>query len=278
MSRLYITTVFVFSIFVFSIFVSGCTDSQLRDDPRFKVSPEDAELVSTGFMMPDAAEVDLVEKMALERNEYRASLRDLIDYYRRNGAAGKLAWAQREYGALVLYRYLMPGESSGSGLMATDSIEEADALFAEAEKYFLEAGGPIVVIDEAKLRVALSKYNEVIEKYPTSDKVDNAAYRAGRIYEHFKDYEIAAIYYQRVYQWNEFTQYPARFRAAYVMDRRLHMRKEALAAYQLSIEKESRYEDNVEYAKKRILKMNTGQDIDEAVEAATGSVEAESLE
>ena len=278
MSRLYIATVFVFSIFVFSIFVSGCTDSQLRNDSRFKASPEDAELVTTGFMMPDAAEVDLVEKMALERSEYRASLRDLIEYYRRNGAAGKLAWAQREYGALVLYRYLMPGEASGSGLMATDSIEEADVLFAEAEKYFFEAGGPLVVIDEAKLRVALSKYNELIEKYPTSDKVDNSAYRAGRIYEHFKDYEIAAIHYQRVYQWNEFTQYPARFRAAYVMDRRLHMRKEALAAYQLAIEKESRYEENVKYAKKRILKMNTGQDIDEAVEAATGSAEMESSE
>jgi len=277
MSKLYITTVFVFSIFVFSI-VSGCTDSQLKDDPRFRASPADAELVSTGFMMPDAAEVDLVEKMALERNEYRASLRDLIEYYRRNGAAGKLAWAQREYGALVLYRYLMPGEGMGASLMATDSIEEADVLFAEAERYFLEAGGPLVVIDEAKLRVALSKYNEVMEKYPTSDKIDNSAYRAGRIYEHFKDYEIAAVLYQRVYQWNEFTQYPARFRAAYVMDKRLRMRKEALAAYQLAIEKESRYEENVKYAKKRILKMSKQQDIDEAVEAATGSAGAESLE
>jgi tetratricopeptide (TPR) repeat protein len=278
MSRLYIATVFVFSIFVFSIVVSGCSEGDLKDDPRFRASPDDAALVSAGFMMPDAAEVDLVERMGLERSEYRASLRDLIDYYRRNGAAGKLAWAQREYGMHVQYRYLMPGEAMGSSLMATDSLEEADVVFDEAEKLYSEAGGLLIIIDEGKLRMSLSKYNEVIEKYPTSDKIDNSAYRAGRIYEHFKDYEIAAVLYQRVYQWNEFTQYPARFKAAYVMDRRLHMRKEALAAYQLSLEKESRYEKNADYAKMRIRKMSKQMGIDEAVKAATGSAGAKSSE
>jgi len=269
---------YIAAFIVFSITVSGCLGDKVKDDPRFRASPEDAELVSTGFMMPDAAEVDLVERMALERNEYRASLRDLMEYYRENGAAGKLAWAQREYGMHVQYRYLMPGEAMGSSLMATDSIEEADVLFDEAEKLYVGAGGLLIIIDEGKLRMALSKYNEVMEKYQSSDKIDNSAYRAGRIYEHFKDYEIAAVLYQRVYQWNEFTQYPARFRAAYVMDRRLHMRKEALAAYQLSLEKESRYEENSEYAKMRIRKMSKQQDIDEAVKAATGSAGAESSE
>ena len=101
--------------------------------------------------------------------------------------------------------------------------------------------------------------NKVITDYPTSDKIDDAAYRAGQIYEHFKDYQIAAVYYQRTFQWDDNTPYPARFKAAYVLDKHLHMRKEALAVYRLAVLRESRYEGNTEYARKRILQITESE-------------------
>jgi tetratricopeptide (TPR) repeat protein len=117
---------------------------------------------------------------------------------------------------------------------------------------YRQAGGLLVVFNDAKLRQALGVFNEVIQKYPSSDKIDDAAYHAGLIYEHLKDYELAAVYFQRTFQWNEATPYPARFRAAQVMDQKLRMRKEALALYKLAVEKESRYVENTEYAQIRI--------------------------
>ncbi len=250
MSRIYALTALVLSFMVL-----GCAE-EVKDDPRFHIDPDQVEHArSIGYAMADATEVDLVEVMASKRNEYRAGLKQLMEFYREQGAANKLAWAQKEYGMLVQYRYLMPGEMVSADLRATDSIEKADALYKGAKAVFNKAGGNLIVHDGQKLRISLSKFNEVIEMYPSSDKIDDAAYYAGRIYEHFKDYQIAAVYYQRAFQWNEDTPYPTRYRAARVLDQKLHMRTEALPLYRLSVKKEKRYEDYVDYGKMRIRSM-----------------------
>jgi tetratricopeptide (TPR) repeat protein len=245
--------VFIGAVLLFAVLIFGCFEQEVRDDPRFRADPAQAEKVTgEGFMVPGAEEVDLVEDMAGRRNSYRASLKTLIDFYESAGAATKLAWARREYALMPQYRYLMPGEALKADLQATDSIDIADELYAEAVALYKEAGGLLIIVDENKLRVSLNKFNLLIENYPSSDKIDDAAYKAGRIYKHFQDYEIAAIYFQRAFQWDENTPYPARFRAAYILDRKLNMMAEALVLYQLSLEKESRYEDNAEFSRRRI--------------------------
>jgi len=113
----------------------------------------------------------------------------------------------------------------------------------------------LIVTDEDKLRGALNKFNQLIERFPSSNKIDDAAYRAGRIYEHFRDWDIAAVYYQRCFQWNDVTAYPARFRAAFILDQRLLQRTEALTLYQLAVDREARYTKNTEFAQKRILEL-----------------------
>jgi tetratricopeptide (TPR) repeat protein len=102
-----------------------------------------------------------------------------------------------------------------------------------------------IFISKSKLRVALNKYNQLIREYPTSDKIDDAAFKAGRIYEFFDDYEIALLYYKRTYQWNENTFNPARYRAARILDYKLGDRNEALKLYRESLDKES--ENNPQY-------------------------------
>jgi len=245
--------VFVGTVLLFAVLIFGCFEQEVKDDPRFRADPAQAEKVTEeGFMVPGAEEIDLVEDMARRRNSYRVSLKVLINFYQGAGDATKLAWGQREYALMPQYRYLMPGEALRADLQATDSIDIADELYAEAVALYKEAGGLLIIIDENKLRVSLNKFNLLIENYPSSDKIDDAAYKAGRIYRHFQDYEIAAIYFQRTFQWDENTPYPARFSAAYILDRKLNMMAEALVLYQMSLEKESRYEENAEFSRRRI--------------------------
>jgi TolA-binding protein len=239
-----------------SLYVFGCTDV-IQDDDRFRAEDKvEKEVNTVGMLVPNPGEVDLVEGMALYRNSYRAGLEQLVELYSDSGDTIKLAWAKNELRSFLTtpkYKYLMVAEIAGPELKAVDLIIEATELFDEAMAIYNDAVALLVVVDEDKLRLALSKFNDIIALYPTSDKIDDAAYKAGRIHDHFRDYEIAAVYYQRTFQWNTDTRYPARSRAAYVMDKRLNQKDKALALYQLAVQHEKHFPSNVEYAKERIL-------------------------
>ncbi|MBE0534462.1 MAG: hypothetical protein IH624_02250 [Phycisphaerae bacterium] len=241
------------------VFILGCDEPAVKDDPRFRADPTQATFVTTqGFGVPDAAEADKVEHLAQKRNEYRQSLVELLRHYQMSADITKRQWAQHELEALDRvphYRYLMTAEVLPPDLIASSDIEDANILFNEAMELYKQAGGLLIITDEDKLRGALNKFNQVIARFPSSNKIDDSAYRAGRIYEHFKDWEIAMVYYQRCFQWNDVTAYPARFRAGYILDQRLLRRTEALTLYQLSVEREARYTKNTEFAQKRILEL-----------------------
>jgi TolA-binding protein len=112
---------------------------------------------------------------------------------------------------------------------------DANALYAEAV-HLEDQAGPLIK-NEALLRKALDKYDQFISKYPTSDKIDDAAFRMAKIYEYLKDYTNAVKNYQRTYQWNPQTPTVARFKAAYILDTQLGRRAEALQIYQEALSK-----------------------------------------
>lgn len=233
----------------------GCSDPRSRDAHLLTIPTPVIAEGETAFLAPDAGEVDFVENMAAARQTYRESLEGLLSYYRSVGNATKARWAQTElrtFDQMVRYQYIQPAEWVPTDLQASQAIPEADALYSRAMGLYRESGGMIIVASRAKLQEALGYFNQLIELYPSSDKIDDVAYRAGRIYEYLKNYELAAVYYQRAFQWNESTPYPARFRAAYVMDQRLKMRREALMLYQEALAKESRFVENTEYAQARV--------------------------
>ena len=239
-----------------ALLVFGCNDV-IQDDDRFLAEPKvEKEVNEVDLMVPNPGEVDLIEGMAMHRNSYRDGLEQLVNYYVNSGDTIKLAWAKSELKSLTTmpqYKYLMVAEISGPDLVAVDLIAEADELYDEAVAIYVDATALLVVVDQNKLRLALSKFNEVIGMYPTSDKIDDSAYKAGRIHDHFGDYEIAAVYYQRTFQWNEETRYPARSRAAYIMDKRLSQKGKALTLYQMVCQYEKHFPNNIEFAKSRIL-------------------------
>ena len=240
------------------VFIIGC-EEPIRNDSRYMVDPAEVAHVMSMGGVPDATEVDLVEDLVAKRNELRQSLARLHEFYHSTGNVNNRRWAENELKALdrvPQYRYLMPGQIALPGdYVAVNQISQANALYHEAERLYRDATALVIFTDEDKLRGALSRYNRIISEFPTSNKIDDAAYQAGRIYEYFKDWQIAANYYQRCFQWNEVTARPARFRAAYVTDQRLHMRKEALPLYQMAVEKESNFTANTEFAMRRILEM-----------------------
>lgn len=207
-------------------------------------------------------QIDLVEQMTTHRQAYRRSLQALIQHYDAMGDNQKASWAKEELTALdriPMYRYIVEADMPAN-LKATERIQAADELYAEAAKLEREAGVLPVFKNEEVLRAALGKYGELIRKYPTSDKIDDAAYRMGVIQEYFNDYTLALASFQRAYQWDPNTPYPARFRAAGILDRKLHRRSEALELYQEAIIKEASFDEYRIPAERRVKELTTSGD------------------
>ena len=184
----------------------------------------------------------------------------LIQYYDVSGNNDKLTWARTELQALdriPQYRYVLEPQVLPADLKATAKIQAADDLYAKAVDTERRAGVLPVLKDEELLRAALTQYSELLSQYPTSDKIDDVAYKMAGIHEYFRDYTIALQFYQRAYQWDPATPYPARFKAAAILDHRLHRRAEALQLYQEAIVKEAQFTDLKANAERRIQDLST---------------------
>lgn len=223
------------SLIVLLNILVGCGDIDRSSDKLALVSTREASGSAPTLQVAEAGETDVVEQMTVNRDAYRKGLEALADYYTRQGNNMKLNWAKKELAALDSmphYRYVVDAALAGPSLKPTVSIPEADSLYKDAVGLEDRARGAVVIVDENLLRQALEKYNLLIRQYPTSDKIVDAAYKAAGIYEHFQDYSVAILYYQRVFQWDPGTTYPAVFKMAYVLDRHLHRYNEALELYQ----------------------------------------------
>jgi len=257
MARLVCTGVLI----VFLNVLVGCQSANsgrgqlVPQDPRQRLGP--AGVVNFG----DASEADIIEQMAVNRQAYRQGLELLVGYYNRTGNNMKLQWATRELAAMNAmpkYNYIIEAVITPANLKVRASIPEADSLYYDALDFEKDAGLLPLLKNENSLRLALNKYNQLIKEYPSSDKIDDAAYKAGTIYEYLKDYSIALSYYQRAYQWDPATIYPARYRAARILDKNMHRNSEALSLYQEAVEKEGKYEKYREwkdFAERRIKEL-----------------------
>ncbi|MHC4104056.1 MAG: tetratricopeptide repeat protein [Planctomycetota bacterium] len=208
--------------------------------------------------LAQAGETDIVEQIAINRRAYEQGLELLIRYYTKTGNNMKLNWAEKELMSLdsiPQYKYIIEAEILESNLRASTSIPEADDVFEDAQNLEKEARVLFIGKNNDKLREALDRYDRLIRNYPTSDKIDDAAFNAGVIYEDFRDYSIALLYFRRAYQWDPETPHPARFRSARILDKRLHRNAEALELYREALNTEGKYGKRriwVDFAEDRI--------------------------
>jgi tetratricopeptide (TPR) repeat protein len=207
---------------------------------------------------PDTGESDIIEQVAINRHAYRSGIESLIAHYEKTGNEMKLAWAKNELKGLDKvrqYNYItetiVPPESLRAGPFSAD----AELMYGDAVRLEKKAKTLGIFTNERRLRSALDKYNELIQKYPSCDRIDDAAYRAAKICEYFKDYTIALLYYRRTYQWDPQTVYPARFKAAYILDTFQHRRAEALRIYQQALRKDNLSRTQKELAQQRVAEL-----------------------
>src|ERR1051325_4099074 len=116
---------------------------------------------------------------------------------------------------------------------------------------------PVFYYDQT-MKQALAKFKEMVERYPTSNKIADAAYYIGEIHKEYgqeRDNSIALEWYQKALDWNPDIQHPARFQMAVVLDYRMHEREKALALYQQVVDKEKFNKSNVDFSNERIRQL-----------------------
>lgn len=259
----------VLSAAVISLLIAslGCQPSNGglgRRLPRGTTYTESTPMDEAEKVVGSTDEIDLVEQMASHRRSYRRSLELLVQHYTVAGNHKKLNWAKEElrsFDRMPRYRYIADATIMPESLKAGERILKADELYIDAVDTQREAEPIGILKDQDLMRVALEKYNQLIREYPTSDKIDDAAWKAAGIYEYFNDFETSLLYYQRAYQWEPDTPYPARFHAASIMDKRLHRRDEALGLWQEALLREGdKYSEWKMYAEKRIKELSQSED------------------
>jgi tetratricopeptide (TPR) repeat protein len=211
-------------------FIVGCRSSNNATET---IVEDESEVIVS---LADTNEVELVEDVVVAGQIYQKSLEKLIEYYAEIGNDLKLQWVRYELRKLQK-PWPGPMHSIYPGLRA---VVEADALFFEAQA--LEPpSGKTLPRRGYKGRLRLQKYEQLIKDYPTSDKIDDAAFYAGLVLEEFGDYMVALDYFRSAFKWDSETPYPVRFKAAYILDKQLHRYDEALELYKEALKIEASY-------------------------------------
>jgi len=209
-----------------------------ESEPRpTDVQAEAVEAQVTPTVEPDLTgmgEVGHVEAVAAARKQYRRTLEALREYYGNRGNNTKIEWVDSElqgFEKTPKPRYLLAAEIAGPDLQPTKHIEAADQLYQEGLDYKNYPAFPPG--KKGYLKIALEKFRTVIEKYPQSNQIDDAAFRMGEIYGgwYFQDYARAVQSYERCWQWDPETKHPARFKAAKIFEEKLKNRAKAVELY-----------------------------------------------
>jgi TolA-binding protein len=179
------------------------------------------------------ADLDLVQKLLNARREYQKTLETLRIHYQQTNDTEKMRWAEeelRQYHRTPHQAFNLELDVPPPNLTGNQHSAEANTLFTWALKY-KDKGIGVEYIDNQ--RRAELVFQEILTKYPHSDKISDAAFMLGDIYESkpYRMYYRAVEYYHRCYQWNSRTTHEARLRAARIYDKQLNNRTKALEMY-----------------------------------------------
>jgi tetratricopeptide (TPR) repeat protein len=173
----------------------------------------------------------------------------------------KATWASSELkdlGLVKQFRYLMDAEVAADSLQPTESIAAADQMFQKGLELMRRGGhGVPGIFRRDRMIEAAETFRALIERYPTSDKIDDAAFYCGEIHKEYLPGQeaIAVKWYERCFVWNPQTEHPARFQAAVVYDYRLQDRDKALELYRAAVRQEAGHSANVRFASSRISEL-----------------------
>lgn len=181
------------------------------------------------------SEVELVETLLKVRKDYWLALDKLRQHYDGNNEIEKARWVEdetRSYHRMMKYSYRLDVKDvPPPTLQASKSIPEANALFRRAMDFNRRGTGEEYVDNQRRAEILLQG---LLDRHPESDKIAEAAYHLGDLYEDYRprpQYLRAAAYYERSVQWNKAGTTDARLRAARLYDQRLKMYDKAKEMY-----------------------------------------------
>jgi len=179
-----------------------------------------------------------IERVLAARKEYQLSLINLYQHYEKVGDRGRMTWVEEElktYHLMTKPSYRLDiADVPPATLEAKANIKEANNLYTEAIKYKGKGTGTDFLLNQKRAEILLQ---EILQKYPTSDKIADVAYQLGELYEGraFKQADRAAAYFERSFQWRKGTHNDALMRAAMIYDRTLNDRTKAIETYREEI-------------------------------------------
>jgi tetratricopeptide (TPR) repeat protein len=206
---------------------------------------------------PAATDVALVERCLTARKEYESSLKALYEHYARVGDKQRLQWVEKE---LMAYHItwkpsynLDVKDVPPATLEARVNVKEANDLYRAAMEYKGKGFGDEYVLNMRRSELLL---REILEKYPSSDKIGDVAYQLGDLYEGraYKQYDRAAKYFERSTQWVKGYHTDARLRAAALYDRQLNERSKAIELYRAVVDHDTDAE-RIRQAEKRLAEL-----------------------
>lgn len=179
------------------------------------------------------SDIELVERLLAARRDYQNSLEQLRAHYVAVGDVERAKWAEeelRQYHRVGKQAYRLELDVPVPTLQAAYNIPEANDLYIRAMSYKDKGWGTEYIDNQRRAELLLQ---QLLASYPQSDKIDDAAYQLGDLYEGkaYKHYRRAAQYFERCVQWNPNTQFDARLRAAHIYDRQLADRNKAIELY-----------------------------------------------
>ena len=195
-----------------------------------------AQTASTGKTPPKkgASDIELVERLLAARKEYQTTLESLRAQYIANGDIEHARWAEEEllqYHRIPKQAYRLELDVPPPTLKGEQNIPEANQLYIRAMTFKDKTSWGTDYIDNQRRAEILLQ--QLLTAYPQSNKIDDAAYQLGDLYEGkaYRQYERAAAYFERCFQWDPKTHTDAHLRAARLYERYLNERTKAIQIY-----------------------------------------------
>ncbi len=205
-----------------------------------------------------ATDFEQVERLLTARREYQLILEALRAHYIAAGDIERARWAEEEliqFHRVPKYAFRLELDVPPPTLQGHTNIPEANELYRRAMLFKDKGGWGNDYIDNQRRAELLLQ--QMLTNYPQSDKISDAAYQLGDIYESkaYRQYDRAAAYFERCFQWNPKTHFDARLRSAQLYDRYLNERNHAIDIYK-EIKDHETDPKRIEVATKRLTELS----------------------
>lgn len=253
------------------------TEHQNQPNARLASNTHTSQPLSD-IRVADQTEIELAGDVVRLRTHYVAALNDLREYYDAAGDERKLDWCHAEIAQMSRVKprpYVQDVAIAEFDLRAAQSISEADKLYDQALSRMQQGGYGQAAqsltraasasstgakdkstppSESPQLIEAYDLFVQLIDRFPQSDKIDDAAFCCGEIIkECFPNRTRDAIrWYDRCVRWDSQTPHPAKLQIAVLYDFRLNDPVAALANYHAAVNRKGAGPDEVAVASARI--------------------------